>query len=829
MIAVLCGKQTPFVFPPACGAAPDRARAEKSQRGVLMGKARPKFIGQSIKPKEFAKLVTGSGTFVSDLHLPHMAHAALLRSTRAHARLGRIDCTRALELDGVLLVLTGRDVRSRINPFPDSFEIHPTPWLEHVKPVLKGPRPDALAHEKVHYVGEPVAIVVAEDRYRAEDAVDAIEVEYLDLPVVLDPEKALENGTALVHDEAGDNVVFHFTVTKGDADQAFAQAAHKFRERYRHHRYCSAAMEGRGVVACVEPGTDVLTVWSSTQVPHMVRRQIALQLGLPEASIRVVSPDIGGGFGPKVFVYPEDILIPYVALELCRPVKWVEDRREHFIGTAHGRDQVHDVEVAFDDGGRILGLRDRFLLDNGAYNPMGLTDAYNTAAHLQGPYKIPSLSVTGTCVSTNKVPNAPYRGAGRPEAVFVMERVIDRIAKHLELDPAEVRFRNFVRPEEMPYRPGVMYRDGQAVCYDSGDFPATLRQALDAARYEERRREQRGLRAQGRYLGIGVGCYVEGTGVGSFEGAKLQIDASGRIVVCTGATGHGQGHETIYSQITADLWGMDPSQIVVIEGDTAFVAFGCGTFGSRSTVNVGMAIREASAKLQEKVLGLAAHLLEANPADLEMAEGKVFVRGMTRRAVTFAELARAAVPGWASKMPAGMSPGLEESHYYVPPTVTWANAAHVAVIEVDAQTGKIEIQDYVVSHDAGRLVNPMLVEGQVHGGVAQGIGGALYEEIVYDDLGQLLTGSFINYLVPGAMEIPKIRTVHLESLSPLNPLGMKGLGEGGAIAPPAALANALVDALAPFGVEVNAIPLKPARVRELLERAQTRLARGSSS
>lgn len=794
-----------------------------------MDKSRPKFIGQSVKPDELAKLVTGRGTYVGDIHLSNMAHAALLRSTRAHARIGRIDLSQSLQLEGVLLVLAGKDVKDRISPFPDSFEIHPKPWLEHVKPILKAARPNVLAQEKVHYVGEPVVVVVAVDRYVAEDAVDAVEIDYEDLPAVVDPEKALEGDSPLVHESSGDNVVFQFSMAKGDVERAFAAAPHTLSERYRHHRYCGAPMEGRGVVAYVEPKTDLLTVWSSTQVPHMVRRQIASQLGLPEGKIRVISPNIGGGFGPKVFVYPEEILIPYLALKLGRPVKWVEDRQEHFISTAHGRDQLHDVEVAFDGEGRILGLRDRFLLDNGAYNPMGLTVAYNTAAHMQGPYKIPSLQITGTCVATNKVPNAPYRGAGRPEAVFVMERLIDRIARRLDLDPAEVRRRNFVRPEEMPYRAGVMYRDGEPVCYDSGDFPQTLERALDAVGYDELKRRQAKLRAEGRYLGVGIGCYVEGTGVGSFEGAKVEIDASGRIIIATGATAHGQAHETVYSQIAADLWSVDPSRILLIEGDTAAIPFGCGTFGSRSTVNVGMAIYEASAKLRDKVLRAAAELLEANPEDLEMADGNVFVRGMAERSVSFAELARAGAPGWASKLPEGMSPGLAETHYYVPPTVTWANAAHVAVLEVDIRTGQIELKDYVVSHDAGRLVNPMLVEGQIHGGVAQGIGGALYEEIVYDDVGQLLTGSLMNYLIPGSMEVPTIRAVHLESPSPLNPLGVKGLGEGGAIAPPAAIANALVDALAPFGVEVNEIPLKPPFVLDLLARAGAPHKKGGSS
>ena len=757
--------------------------------------------------------------YVGDVRLPNMLHAALLRSLHAHARIRAVNVKEALRLDGVVGVWTGRDIEGRISRFPESFEIHPARWLEGVKPVLQGPRPAALAQGKVHYVGEPVTIVVAEDRARAEDAVDALSVDYQPLPAVVDPEASFQPGATLVHEGSNNNVVFSFSIDKGNVDRALSTAPYNLRESFRHHRYCAAPLEGRGVVAWVEPKTNILTVWSSTQMPHLVRRQIAAQLDLPEESVRVIAPDIGGGFGPKVFVYPEEILVPFLALQLRRPVKWIEDRTEHFMSTAHGRDQLHDVECAFDQEGRILALRDRFLLDNGAYNPMGLTDAYNTAAHLQGPYKIPNLSVSGACVSTNKVPNAPYRGAGRPEAVFVMERCMDLIAAKLSLDPAEVRRRNFVQPEEMPYHAGILYRDGEPICYDSGNYPETLAEALKATGYEELRSQQQELRQHGRYLGIGIGCYVEGTGVGSFEGAKVRIDASGQIVIATGATGHGQGHETVFAQIAADLWGVSPDEVRLIEGDTASILFGCGTFGSRGTVNVGSAIYGASARLKEKVLQLAAHLLEASRDDLELGNGKVFIRGAPQRALSFSELARAAVPGWASKLPKGLEPGLEETFYFVPPTVTWANAAHVAVIEVDIQTGEIKLLDYIVAHDAGKLINPLLVEGQIHGGVAQGIGAALYEEIAYDQNGQLLSGSFVDYLLPGSMEVPKMKTVHLESLSPLNPLGVKGLGEGGAIAPPAAIANALADALLPFTVRVREIPLSPSRVLELVSLA----------
>jgi carbon-monoxide dehydrogenase large subunit len=803
----------PTCFPPLRRAA---TRGEDQGGGTIRMAQSSRFIGRRVKPHKSSRFLTGSGVYVGDIRLPNMLHAALVRSVHAHARIRSVDVSEARELEGVIGVWTDHDIASRISLFPESFEIHPTPWLQGVKPFLQGPRPAALARGKVHYVGEPVAIVVAEDRHTAEDAVDLVGIDYEELPAIVDPEESLKPRATLVHEEANNNIVFSFTVSKGNIDQAMNTATHRLSDRFRHHRYCAAPLECRGVIAWVEPKTNVLTVWSSTQMPHLVRRQIAAQLSLSEETVRVIAPDIGGGFGPKVFVYPEEILVPFLSLELGRPVKWIEDRREHFISTAHGRDQVHQVEIGFDNEGRLLAFRDRFLLDNGAYNPMGLTDAYNTAAHLQGPYKIPHFFVTGTCVSTNKVPNAPYRGAGRPEAVFVIERCIDRVAAHLGLDPAEVRRRNFVQPEEMPYQAGVLYRDGQPICYDSGNYPETLARALEKAGYEELRKRQKELRQAGRYLGVGIGCYVEGTGVGSFEGAKVRIDPSGQLVIGTGATGHGQGHETVFAQIAAELWGLRLNQVSLVEGDTASIPFGCGTFGSRSTVNVGSAIYEASARLKEKVLRLAAHVLEANQDDLEIGAGKVFIRGMPQRAVSLGQLARAAIPGWAANMPEGFEPGLEATFYFVPTTVTWANAAHVAVIEVDTETGRIKLLDYIVCHDAGKLINPLLVDGQIHGGVAQGIGAALYEEIAYDQKGQLLSGSFMHYLLPSSMEVPKIKTVHLESLSPLNPLGVKGLGEGGAIAPPAAIANALADALPTLRSAVNEIPLSPDRVMKLL-------------
>ncbi len=820
-----------------------------------------RHMGRSIPMREAEPLLRGHGSYVGDLRFPGMLHAAVLRSPHAHAGIRDIDAGAALAMPGVARVLTGADVRDVIAPFPPSFEFHPPPWLNAIKPVLKGPRARVLALDKVRYVGEPVAMVVAEDRYKAEDALDGIAVDYEELPPVVDPEAALEPEAVRIHEDAGDNVVFHFSIAKGDVDRALAEAPHRIEERLHHRRHGGIPMEGRGVVAMAEVKPRRLTVWSSTQVPHSVRKQIAGQLGLAEEAIRVVAPHVGGGFGPKVVVYPEEVLVPYLALELGRPVQWIEDRREHFISTAHARDQIHYVELAFDGDGRILALRDRFLLDNGAYNPMGLTDAYNTSAHLQGPYRVPNLAVTGTCVTTNKVPNAPYRGAGRPEAVFVMERCIDRIAGELDLDPAEVRFRNFVQPEEIPYDAGVIYRDGMPVRYDNGDFPATLRKALDACAYDEVRARQRKAAAdreaahraeverhtratpkgdelrdtdtvrqgdtlrdgetsrEGRYVGVGIGFYTEGTGVGSFEGARVEVDSSGKLLVSVGASGHGQGHETVFSQLTADLWAVAPEDVTVVGGDTDAIRYGVGTFASRSTVNAGTAIHEATRRLKAKVFELAGHLLEANPDDLATRGGRVFVEERPEHGISLAELAGAAVPGWASKLPEGMEPNLEATYYYVPQTVTWAHAAHVVVVEVDAGTGEVKLLDYAVAHDSGPAINPLFVEGQVRGGVAQGIGGALYEEFVYDDLGQLLTGTFLDYLMPTCGEVPAIKQVHIETPSPLNPLGLKGIGEGGAIAPPVAVANAVVDALRPLGrAEISETPVTPERVLALIRR-----------
>ena len=776
------------------------------------------FVGQSVLRKEDQRLLTGKGTFVADLQLPHMGHAAFHRSPMAHARILSIDVEAALKMPGVISVFSASDVEGEIAPLPSQQVSIPVAWKNAVRHQAREPVQQVLALDRVRYVGEAVAVVVATDRHLAEDAVEQIQVEWENLTVVADAEKALESESPLVHEELGDNIIGQIEVEKGDVESAFAVAPYRLKRRFKHHRYSAMPLECRGAVADYDERTDSLTIWSSTQMSHLVRKLVASLLGLSEAQVRAIAPDVGGGFGCKALVYPEEIMVAYLARKLKHPIKWVEDRFEHFTSTIHARDQLHDAEVAFDEEGHILALRDRMLLDCGAWNPISLVTSYNTISHLMGPYKIPNYQMESKVVVTNKVPNAPYRGAGRPEAVFVMERLIDLIADQLNLEPSEVRFRNMVTPEEIPYDAGILYRDGSEVVYDSGDFPGALRKALNAiGGIESFRVRQKEAWQHNRYLGLGLGCYLEGTGVGSFEGAVVRVDPSGIIHVATGACSHGQGHETVFAQVTADLWGVTPDDVLVTTGDTAAIPYGLGTIASRSAVVVSAAIHEATQRVQKKALTLAANVLECSQEDLEWWKGQVRVKGSPEKSLTLKELAMAAKPGWDHGRPKGMDPVLEATYYYEPSSVTWAYATHAAVLEVQTDTGELKIEKYVVAHDAGTIINPMIVDGQICGGVAQGLGGALLEELMYDENGQMLNASFMDYLLPSMTEIPNIELVHLEPIpSPLNPLGVKGLGEGGAIAPPAVLANAVSDALRPLNLEFNELPLRPDRIIEAL-------------
>jgi len=770
----------------------------------------PPYVGRSLLRREDRRLLTGQGQFIADLVLPRMLHAFLVRSPVAHARIRSVDLSRAGEAPGVVLALNGTDLLQLLPPVPEGQISMPSKWVSVIQHKFLNPQQPLLAHDKARHVGEAIAIIVAESRDQAEDAAERVSWDLDELPAVVDPEAALRPDSPIVHDRFQTNLIGAFSVGRGDADTTLANAPHRLRRRFYHHRYAAVPMECRGVVSAYDSRTNSATIWSSTQVVHWVRREAAALLGLPEARVRCIALDVGGGFGGKGHVYPEDLLITFLARQLGRPVRWIEERREHLMSATHSRDQLHDVEVGFDEDGRILALRDDYVVDCGAWNPIGSGVAYNTAVHLTGPYKIENLAASGKIVVTNKVPNAPYRGAGRPEAAFAMERTIDLVARTLGLESAEVRRRNMIRAEEMPYRVGIPYRDGEPIVYDSGDYPGALQEALDAVGgVAAFRRRQSEARCEGRYLGLGIGCYIEGTGVGPFESAFVRIDPSGKVYVSCGASPQGQGMETIFSQVVADIWRVAPEDVVLTFADTAAIAIGFGTMASRSTVTASAAIHQASARLREKVFAIAANLLECAPADLELRDGVVGVVGVPGAAVSLAKVAQAARPGWENPRPEGVEAGLEETYYWQPPTVTWSYAVHVAIVEVDRETGRVSIDDYAVAHDCGVAVNPMLVEGQVMGGTAQGLGGILCEAIVYDTNGQLLTGSLMDYALPTASDIPAMRIVHQHSPSPLNPLGVKGVGEGGAVAPPAAIANAVCDALVPFGVEVNATPIKP--------------------
>jgi carbon-monoxide dehydrogenase large subunit len=768
------------------------------------------FVGKSLPRREDARLLRGQGQYLADFVLPDMVYVAFVRSPVAHARIRAVDTSLAKRAPGVLLAIGGAELEQALPPVRDNQLPLPGKWKAAIAHRILNPRQPLLAVDKARHVGEAVAVVVAQSQWQAEDAAELVSVDYEDLPAIVDPQAALAEGSPLVHERLKTNEIGWFRVKKGDAARALESAPHRIRRRFLHHRYAAMPMECRGVAAAYDARTDTYTVWSSTQVVHWVRRETATTLGVPESRVRCVALDVGGGFGVKGHVYPEDMLLPFLAKRCGRPVRWLETRREHLLCSCHSRDQVHDAEIGFDGDGRILALRDSFVVDCGAWNPLGVAVVYNTAAHLPGPYRIAHLDIEARVAATNKVPNAPYRGAGRPEATQVTERFIDLIAAKLGLEPAEVRRRNMVPADEMPYSLGIPYRDGEPVVYDSGDYPAALQKALDAlGGIEAFRRRQREARAQGRHIGLGLASYTEGTGVGPFEGATVRIDASGKIYVSSGAAAQGQGMETIFAQIAADAWQVSPDDVTVALGDTSSIAMGFGTIASRSTVNVSAAIRLASEKLRDKAFAIAGNLLECAVADLELREGGVGIAGVPGKQISLAELAQAARPGWDHRRPEGVAPGLEETHYFEPPTVTWAYATHAAIVEVDMETGRVRIERYVVAHDCGVLVNPMLAEAQIVGGVVQGIGGALAEAIAYDAQGQLLSGTFMDYAMPIATDVPEIELVHQQIPSPLNPLGVKGLGEGGAISPPVALANAVCDALSPFGVEINSTPIRP--------------------
>jgi len=758
------------------------------------------WVGRSLRRREDERLLRGGGRYVADVTLPGQLHAVFVRSPFAHAAIGGIDAGAALELPGVVAVLTAADVPPGPLP-PFLWDTPPEKLVSALRPHLRPCHPPLLADRPL-YAGQAVAVVVAESRYVAEDAAELVEIDYDPLEPVATLGRALDSGAPVVQEGWEDNVAVRFVVAKGDVDAALLDAALVVRERFSIQRQAGIPMETRGAVASWEPDGVGLTLWSATQNSHPLRRAMSRVSGVPQERIRVIAPDVGGGFGIKGVLYPEDLLVGLLAMRLGRPVKWIEDRLEHMQSAVHAREQVHEIEVGLDADGRIVAMRDHVLVDTGAYNPLGLVIPYNTIAHLMGPYRVPAFEATAEGVITTKTPTAPYRGAGRPEAVFAVERSLDLAARRLGIDPVELRLRNLVRPEEMSYDVGILYRDGEPLVLDGGDYPAMLRRAAELAGWDDVEIRE----GNGRLVGRGVGVYVEGTGIGPFEGAFVEVGDDGRVSVRTGACSQGQGHATIFAQVCADHLGVDADAVDVVTGDTAGLEKGWGTVASRSAVVAGNAVAEAAGVVREQALRAAGELLEIAVADLTVTAGRVAPRDAPGRGLGLGEVARAARERGAP---------LAATFYFEPGTVTWANGAHAAVVAVDPETGEVEVLRYVVVHDCGREINPMIVDGQVLGGVAQGIGGALYEEVLYDDEGQLLNGTLADYLVPTAEEIPFVEVDRRETPSPLNALGLRGVGEGGAIVPPAAIANAVEDALSRFGATVRRTPLTPPYVRSL--------------
>jgi carbon-monoxide dehydrogenase large subunit len=792
-----------------------------------------RWFGASIPRNEDPRLLRGKGSFVDDIDLPEQLHAAVLRSTHARARILNIDANAARELAGVHLVLTASDLGELLEPSP----------LLVPHNALTQPRTQLpLALNEVRYVGEAVAFVVADDRYTAEDALDLIDIEYEPLPVIHSMDVAVAEDAPLVHEDVPGNVAAHLVQTVGDPDAVFTHAPHVIRETLLMDRGAAMPMECRGVLARWDAHEEMLTCWISTQGPIPIRNGLAAIFHLPEHKVRVIAPDVGGGFGPKIMMfYPEEVLTPFAAIHLGRPVKWIEDRREHFISANQERSQLHEVEYAFDDQGILLAVRDNFIHDTGAYTPYGIIVPIITACTLPGPYRLKNYYSEFKVIYTNKVPVSPYRGAGRPHAVFVMERIMDRIANELQLDRTEVRSRNFIDPEDFPWDVGLIYQDGGPTKYDSGNYQAGLDKLKVMLDYENFPAKQAEALKEGRYLGLGIAYYVEGTGIGPYEGALVRVESDGRVFASTGVTSQGQAHYTTLAQIVADQLGVNPRDVLVTTGDTQAFNWGVGTYASRAATIAGSAMHLAAVKVSEKAKKVAADLFEAAPEDIELADGKVFVKDSPHRSLTLGQVAissnplRYAYGENARKLmtmklagsrqgpalpPERGAPGLEASEFYSPPHGSFASGVHGAIIEVDPKIGMLTFIKYAAVHDCGRVINPMIVEGQVHGGVAQGIGGAFFERLVYNEDGQLTNASFMDYLIPTAAEIPPIAVEHVETPSPLNPLGVKGAGEAGVIPVPALFASAIDNALSPFGIRIREMPLHPCRLYELLEESR---------
>ena len=773
-------------------------------------------LGQSIKRREDPRLITGEAKYLDDLQLPNLAYAAILRSPYAHARIKSIKTDRAKAHPGVLAVFTGKDFMD-LNPLPCAW------GASGVENHLNSPR--CLEPDRVTHTGMGVAVVVAEDRYTAEDALALIDVEWQALSVVTDAKKATEAGAPQIHENAPHNIECEWSCGDAAATDAALQGADVvIKQDLINQRLIPTPMETRGCMAQYNPAADEYTIWATSQAPHVMRLLMtAFVFGIPETKMRVISPQVGGGFGAKIYLYPEYVLVTALSKKVGRPVKWTETRRENYIATTHGRDHVTQVEIGAKNDGTVTGLRVKTYANLGGIlstvAPGIPTTLYGRL--LSGPYKIPHIYCQVLNVYTNTAMVDAYRGAGRPEATYVLERAIDWVADKLNLDPVEVRRRNFIPSNKFPYTPADDIMAG--LSYDSGDYDKTLDKALDMLDYAGFREEQAAARQQGKYLGLGISSYIElcgiapsawmggqGWGAGLWESANVRMHLTGKVIVTTGSQSHGQGHETTMAQIVADELGIPVEDVIVQHSDTLGTPFGYGSYGSRSAAVGGVAVYRATGRIKEKAKRLAAHMLEANVEDLIYEDGKVMVKGVPAKAKTIQELALASAVGYS--LPQGMEPFLDETSYYDPPNCTYPFGTHLCVVEVDKETGRTKILRYIAVDDVGNVINPMIVDGQVHGGIAQGVAQALYEGAIYDDNGQLTSGSLMDYAVPTAAMLPSFETARTVTPSPVNPLGVKGAGETGTIASTPAVVNAVVDALKPFHVKHLDMPLTPEKV-----------------
>jgi carbon-monoxide dehydrogenase large subunit len=793
-----------------------------------------KYVGQRIKRTEDPRLIKGLAHYVDDIGLPGTLHVAFVRSVYAHARIS-VDATEALKAPGVVAVYTGKDVATKVGPVPCASAL----------PDLKVPDYRVLATDKVLFVGHPIAAVVATDKYAARDAVELISVDYEELPAAVDVETSAKGG-AVVHEKFGDNIAYKLTSGEGDIEAAMKSADRIVSQKMIHQRLAPVAMEPRGVLARYFPGEEDLTVWSSTQIPHLLRTQLALMIGIPENKLRVITPEVGGGFGSKLNVYAEEALLGWISIQLGKPVKWIETRRENMQATIHGRAQVGTVEVGCKNDGTLTGLRYNVFADLGAYHQL-LTPAIPTLTGLMlsGAYKIPAIQMNVTGVFTNRMATDAYRGAGRPEATYVVERAMDLVAAELKMDPVEVRRKNFPAASEFPFHTAT------GLDYDSGDYEAALSKALDLSGYHKLREEQKKARAEGKLIGIGMSSYVEicalgpsqAMPAGGWESATVRIEPTGKVTVLTGASPHGQGQETSFAQIAADELGVDLNDVTVIHGDTGVVQYGIGTFGSRATAVGGTAVLVAIQKLKEKAARIAAHILQADATRLAFQGGRyslqaataVGATGVSEPVVTVGEAPAGALPEpqtegrtsltiqevalaahLAKELPPDTEPGLSATYFFEPKNFTFPFGTHICVVEIDKDTGETKFLRYIAVDDCGKVINPLLVDGQIHGGIVQSIGQALFEEVVYDEQGQLVTGELMDYALPKASQLPWFELDRTETPSPVNPLGVKGVGEAGTIGATPAIVNAIVDALSPYGVRHLDMPVRPEMVWRII-------------